>query len=788
MENNQKLNYLLGKLDALNKRQESFFNEIANLRIEINALKNETETVKETEIKEKPVFQPFIEPKTNKANDIPMFQASHSPSYSKPLSKPLPPKHKKTKTDSELEKFIGENLINKIGIAITIIGVAIGAKYSIDHNLISPQTRIILGYLTGLIIMAVGMKLRKNYENFSAVLVSGAIAIMYVITFSAYSFFGLFSQTFTFILMVLFTAFTILTAISYNRQIIAHIGLVGAYAVPILLSDGSGKVEILFTYMAIINTGILIISFKKYWKQLSYSSFILTWLIYAGWYFTSQHTTHHINLAFIFLSVFFVIFYVASLSFKLIKNEVFTKSDVILIMANAFIFYGVGYDILNSTINGQQFLGLYTLGNAILHFIVSIIIYKKKLADKNLFFFITSLVIVFITISFPVQLNGKWVTLLWVIEATLLFWIGKKKKASVYEYLSYPLMLLALFSLLQDWSIIYGNFDDNESGTEMLPIANVYFVSTVIFLLAFAFIHKLSKIEDSEPLSPFQKEIKDKIPMLTGGIILFCSYAILMLEISNYWNMRFLDSKFLAIINSDRTRLYNYDLIEFKSVWLSNFSLLFFSLLALINIKKIKNEFLGNINLALLVLSLAIFLVSTLYDLSELRESYLDKTSEYYNKSIFYVLIRYLSIGFAFFNIYAIYYYSKQDFLKYKFDKLFDYLLHLSVLWILSSELINIMDLQGLSQSYKLGISILWGIYSLMLIVLGIWKRKQHLRFAAIILFGITLVKLFLYDISQLNTISKTIIFVSLGLLLLIISFLYNKYKNIISTENETKI
>jgi uncharacterized membrane protein len=70
------------------------------------------------------------------------------------------------------------------------------------------------------------------------------------------------------------------------------------------------------------------------------------------------------------------------------------------------------------------------------------------------------------------------------------------------------------------------------------------------------------------------------------------------------------------------------------------------------------------------------------------------------------------------------------------------------------------------------------------LVVIGIWKNKKYLRIAAISLFAVTLVKLFFYDISHLRTIPKTIIFVSLGVLLLVISFLYNKYRNKISEEN----
>ena len=95
------------------------------------------------------------------------------------------------------------------------------------------------------------------------------------------------------------------------------------------------------------------------------------------------------------------------------------------------------------------------------------------------------------------------------------------------------------------------------------------------------------------------------------------------------------------------------------------------------------------------------------------------------------------------------------------------------------------MDLGEATQSYKLGLSILWGVYALLLIALGIYKKKKYLRIGAIAVFGITLLKLFFYDISHLETIAKTIVFISLGTLLLIISFLYNKYKDVIADDTE---
>ena len=147
--------------------------------------------------------------------------------------------------------------------------------------------------------------------------------------------------------------------------------------------------------------------------------------------------------------------------------------------------------------------------------------------------------------------------------------------------------------------------------------------------------------------------------------------------------------------------------------------------------------------------------------------------------------MRYVSYLFVGITLLTTYRYNRQKFLKLRFNLGYDLLLYISLLWISSSELINWMDILEFTQSYKLGLSILWGVYAQLLIVLGIWKNKKHLRIMAFALFGVTLIKLFLYDISHLDTLAKTIVFVSLGVLLLIISFLYNKYKHIITNENK---
>ena len=784
LDKNERIQELLRKQESLWNKQELLSNEINELRFEITHLQLSDNLDLSKQQDAKIVNEALADKTTQKPTAI----QGAIPSESQPVIKQtVANKNKSSKWD--LEKFIGENLINKIGIAITIIGVSIGAKYSIDNDLISPLTRIILGYLAGLGLLGFGIKLKQKYESYSAVLVSGAIAIMYSITFAAYSYYQLFPQTLAFILMLIFTVFTVVAAINYNKQVIAHIGLVGAYAVPFLLSDGSGKVAVLFSYMAIINTGILFLAFKKYWKPLYYAAFSLSWLIYFSWFVGDYSYDEHFGIASIFLLVFFATFYLMFLAYKVFREEAFQKASSSILLSNSFIFYGLGCALLSE--NYAEYLGLFTLCNAIVHSIVSFLIYKRNLADKNIFYLISGLVLIFITITIPVQLDGNWVTLLWVCESALLFWIGRTKKVSIYELLSYPMMVLAFFSIMQDWTEMYYSYHVSNPLSRITPVLNIYFLGAVLFVISFGFINRINYNPKYPSQITSKKFLSKIVSYLVPAILIFTLYFSVRMEIDTYWKQLFTDSAISVQVEGQdyESTFRNLDIKNFQTIWILNYSLLFFSLLSFFNIKKSQNKKLDYACTGLITLSVILFLTQGLYSLSELRESYLgNEQSAYFQHGIYNLAIRYISMVFTAFSLGVLYIQIKQRLNTRLFKLGFEYLLFTSILWMLSSELLNWMDITNSAQSYKLGLSILWGSYSLLLIAYGIWKNKQHLRIAAIGLFAITLIKLFFYDISHLSTIAKTIVFVSLGILLLIISFLYNKYKSNISEEADIGI
>ena len=73
-------------------------------------------------------------------------------------------------------------------------------------------------------------------------------------------------------------------------------------------------------------------------------------------------------------------------------------------------------------------------------------------------------------------------------------------------------------------------------------------------------------------------------------------------------------------------------------------------------------------------------------------------------------------------------------------------------------------------------ITLSWGTEGAVLFLLGFVSKDRLCRYAGFSIFSITLLRLFLVELSGLETVYKVISFVVLGILFLVVSFIYNKY------------
>lgn len=111
-----------------------------------------------------PIVPPVV-PVPPLTTSTPVVSPVTAAPQNRPKAQPSPAKSKEG-----LEDFIGGNLLNKIGIGILIIGIGIFVKYAIDKDWIGPVGRVMIGLLSGGILLGVAHWLRKAYAAFSSVL------------------------------------------------------------------------------------------------------------------------------------------------------------------------------------------------------------------------------------------------------------------------------------------------------------------------------------------------------------------------------------------------------------------------------------------------------------------------------------------------------------------------------------------------------------------------------------------------------------------------------------------
>ncbi len=406
MDLTNRLNELLSKVDNLT-------NEVKRCHEEIDILKNEI-----TNFKGKQLLSSTAAGRTK------ISLVNKSPAF---------------------ENFIGLKLINFVGIIVLIIGLTIGVKYAIDINLISPAMRIILTYVAAIALFFISLNLRKKYELFSIILFSGSVASSYFTTYAAFEYYALISRPLAFILMLLFTFFTVYSSLKYNRQEIAILGLVGAYGIPFFVKGNSDNVIALFSYIFLINTGVLIISFKKYWLSLNYISFFTTWLIYLSWAIISSGKNDNVT-ANLFCYGFFIFFILNSLVFKAVKRLRINLSDTFIILTNTVFFYFSL--IMLYTGEGVRPAEYITLYFGITYMLTAIIVKRILPTEQHLYNGLFSVALTALVAFAGIKYMAFMLTIVWVVMAVFLFIAGMIYRLKLFRIASILLFGITLLKLL----------------------------------------------------------------------------------------------------------------------------------------------------------------------------------------------------------------------------------------------------------------------------------------------------------------------------------------------------
>jgi hypothetical protein len=182
------------------------------------------------------------------------------------------------------EQFMGVKLFAWLGGLALFLGVGFFLKYSFERGLISPPVRVAMGLVLGVALLAGGLRVsREKYSVTVQTLTSAGILILYADIFAACSFYHFISAGPAFGLMVLVTATAFLLAVRLEAQAVAVLGLLGGFLTPPLLSTGEDRPIALFTYLAILDVGLLAVALRNRWGHLALLAAFATVVMQFGW-------------------------------------------------------------------------------------------------------------------------------------------------------------------------------------------------------------------------------------------------------------------------------------------------------------------------------------------------------------------------------------------------------------------------------------------------------------------------------------------------------------------------
>ena len=380
----------------------------------------------------------------------------------------------------DLEARIGGSWFNRIGIIAIFLGVTFFLKYAVDNEWIGPAGRVLIGAAVGVALLILGERLRKLYPSYAYGLTGGGIAVLYAaIWFASGNKYGLLAQPVAFGLMALVTATATLLAARYGALPIAVLGLIGGFLTPILLSTGVDNEAGLFTYIALLDLGVLALAYSKQWRSLNYLAFVSTVLMFAAW-MDEWYEPHKLWTTITFLTIFFAIFALLAVLYNVVNRRPTGWLDLTMVFANALLYFGTSYSLLDDEYYGV--LGGFALLVAAFYLGLGYFTYQRDPEDSLLVFTFLGLGFLFSVLAVPIQFDQHWVTMGWAIEGAVMTWIGLRARDRASRYAALVVFAIAL----SHWVTVDVHDFAYMVGSQFVPLLNRRALSGAVMVAALA--------------------------------------------------------------------------------------------------------------------------------------------------------------------------------------------------------------------------------------------------------------------------------------------------------------
>ncbi len=376
-----------------------------------------------------------------------------------------------------IENAIGTRWIGRIGVLAILFGIAFFLKYSFDNKLIGEAGRIMLGIFWGAAFIGAGEYLQKkrNLSLYGQMLTGGGLGVLYLSMYAAFALYHLIPAPLAMAALVAVTTTGMMLAVRYSSYPLATIALLGGFLTPIMLSTGRNQPLTLFSYILLLDAGVIMLLRFRNWPSLVAASLAGSALLYAGWH--SEHFTAGQKMtAFIIIAVFYLFYTCYILVTRLYSEREETRCDQIVIFGNAAFFL--------LAFLAQQSVHTWKLKISILLLAAIELLFAELLRRRtpgsqlSIASYAGASVIITIIAAF-VSLDHKWIMPALAAEMAVFCWMGLHLSHQWLRNCSYMLGILVLFRFVDDLHLHLEPFQ------RFIPLLNGRFLICAAAIAAF---------------------------------------------------------------------------------------------------------------------------------------------------------------------------------------------------------------------------------------------------------------------------------------------------------------
>ncbi len=347
--------------------------------------------------------------------------------------------------------LFGGNTIVKAGIGILFVGLAFLAKYASEHVQVAIEWRLAGIAAVALALLVVGWRLRVARPGYAQVLQGGAVAVLYLVLFAAFRFYGVIAAGPTFAAMALIAALSAALAVLQDARSLAVVGALGGFAAPLLVSTGGGNFVALFAYYLVLDLGIAAVAWHRTWRALNLIGFFGTFVVATAWG-VLRYRPEDYAASQAFLVAFFAVF-VAILLMPARRpaahaadtpNRIDAMVDGTLLFGLPTIAFVLQWGLVR-----QWPYAVAASALVMAAFYVALAAWAR--ARMPLAFEAgIGIAVVFLTLVFPFAFDTEATAGAWALEGAGLLWVGLRQSRWLARAAGYVLMLLAGVALADD--------------------------------------------------------------------------------------------------------------------------------------------------------------------------------------------------------------------------------------------------------------------------------------------------------------------------------------------------